>query len=108
MLRHFYIGIAVRNAEEMHKIYDSIMAQYPGAKGTKSRYISYVNQIDLPLVRIQFFYLSSSCMANRYDIIYAPDDITDEEKYEILYPMIPTTIMGHLRPYSELYEKSES
>ena len=107
MLLHFYVGIAVRNAEEMHKIYDSIMAQYPGAKGTKSRYVN-ANHIDLPLIRIQFFYLSSHCMADRYDIIYAPDDITDEEKYEILYPMIPTTIMGHLRPYSELYEKSES
>lgn len=103
MLRHFYIGIAVRNAEEMHKIYDFILTQYPEAKWTKSRYVT-MNHIDLPLVRIQFFYLSSNWMGHRYDIIYAPNDVTDEEKDEILYPMISPVVMGHLTTHSELYE----
>ena len=103
MLQHFHIGIAVRNAEEMHKIYDLIMAQYPEAKGTKSRYVGFVNHIDLPLVRIQFFYLSPR-IGSRYDIIYAPDNVTDEEKFEMLYPMILSRNINDLKTYSDLYK----
>ena len=103
----FEVGIFVHTQEELDEVFNLIRSTYSEFIITTVKRNSYYS-IMLPMVYISFFLLSGYVRGHIFDRIYYSDGVADQEKNEILLPMVWSTRTYNMRPISSLYREFET